>query len=459
MRLAVDPGTVRIGVARSDPGGVLATPLTVVRRGKGDLDALASLAAAEEAMEILVGLPRSLSGREGPAAAGARQFAADLAARVAPLPVRLVDERFTTSTAHEALRAGGHDSRARRQTVDAAAAAVLLEAALESERRTGAGRPANWCPRRPAGPGPRSERLRRPRRTTHGPGLRRAGLRRAGLRRAGLRRARPAPARPASRLCGPGWRLRPRPGPEARVPASSNRATRRYGSQGYGQDYDPRGYGQPQAPGQGYGSPQGRDQGYGQQGGQPDPGRPGPRQPRGPRRHARRDADAQQAWPGGGQQQAYGAGQRGRGPARTRRGSSRAGTTLRDPRGAAPAVRPTAIQVRAIRARATRVTRTRAAATRAAATPGTAGRPGRPAGLGRRRPRPRLGLPARLRPGEAGGYPGYEDAGGPSSSRPARPRRRPRPRRRQGRRRLGRRRRPAGAAARSAAWPRGSRCW
>ena len=137
VRLAVDPGSVRIGVARSDPRGVLATPLTVVRRGKGDLDALASLAVAEEAMEIVVGLPRSLSGREGPAAASAKQFAVSLAARVAPLPVRLVDERFTTATAHSALRAGGHDARARRETVDAAAAAVLLEAALESERRTG----------------------------------------------------------------------------------------------------------------------------------------------------------------------------------------------------------------------------------------------------------------------------------------------------------------------------------
>jgi putative holliday junction resolvase len=137
VRLAVDPGSVRIGVARCDPNGVLATPLTVVRRGRGDLDALASLALAEEAMEIVVGLPRSLSGREGPAAATAKQFAADLAARVAPVPVRLVDERFTTATAHDALRAGGHDSRARRENVDSAAAAVLLEAALESERRTG----------------------------------------------------------------------------------------------------------------------------------------------------------------------------------------------------------------------------------------------------------------------------------------------------------------------------------
>jgi len=138
VRLAVDPGSVRIGVARSDRSGIIATPLTVVRRGKGDLDALASLAAAEEAIEILVGLPRSLSGREGAAAVTARQFAAALAARVAPLPVRLVDERFTTATAHEALRAGGRDSRARRQVVDAAAAAVLLESALDAERRTGA---------------------------------------------------------------------------------------------------------------------------------------------------------------------------------------------------------------------------------------------------------------------------------------------------------------------------------
>ena len=137
VRLAVDPGTVRIGVARSDRSGIIATPLTVVRRGKGDTDALAALAAAEEAIEILVGLPRSLSGREGPAAVTARQFAQRLADRVAPLPVRLVDERFTTTTAHEALRARGKDSRARREIVDAAAAAVLLEAALESERRTG----------------------------------------------------------------------------------------------------------------------------------------------------------------------------------------------------------------------------------------------------------------------------------------------------------------------------------
>src|SRR3984957_3338584 len=137
VRLAVDVGSVRIGVARSDPGGVLASPLTVVRSGPGDLDTLATLAGSAEAIEVIVGLPTSLSGREGAAAAAARSFAAELAGRLAPVPVRLVDERFTTTQAHDALRAGGTDSRARRETGEGAAAAVLLQAALDAERATG----------------------------------------------------------------------------------------------------------------------------------------------------------------------------------------------------------------------------------------------------------------------------------------------------------------------------------
>jgi putative holliday junction resolvase len=137
VRLAVDLGSVRVGVARSDPGGLLATPLTVVASGRDELDELAKLAASAGAIEVIVGLPTSLSGREGAAAAAARSFAADLARRLAPVPVRLVDERFTTTEAHHALRRGGKDSRARRRTVDAAAAAVLLQAALDTERATG----------------------------------------------------------------------------------------------------------------------------------------------------------------------------------------------------------------------------------------------------------------------------------------------------------------------------------
>ena len=136
-RLAVDVGSTRIGVARCDPDGLLASPLATIRRGRGDLDRLATLAAGEGAIEVVVGLPTGLSGREGAAAAQARSFAAALADRLAPLPVRLVDERFTTVIAHDALRQGGRGSRARRPVVDKAAAALILQGALDTERTTG----------------------------------------------------------------------------------------------------------------------------------------------------------------------------------------------------------------------------------------------------------------------------------------------------------------------------------
>ncbi|HEY2315304.1 MAG TPA: Holliday junction resolvase RuvX [Streptosporangiaceae bacterium] len=137
VRLGVDVGTVRIGVARSDPGGLLASPLDTVRRGAGDLAELARLAADTDAIEVVVGLAVSLAGREGKSAADGRAFASALAARLAPVPVRLVDERFTTVLAHAALQQGGHGSRARRQAVDKAAAALVLQGALDAERSTG----------------------------------------------------------------------------------------------------------------------------------------------------------------------------------------------------------------------------------------------------------------------------------------------------------------------------------
>jgi putative Holliday junction resolvase len=124
-------------VARCDPDGLLATPLATVPRGRGDLDRLAALAGEHEAMEVIVGLPTGLSGRAGAAAGGARSFAESLAARLAPLPVRLVDERFTTVLAHDALRQGGRGSRERKAHVDKAAAALILQGALDTERSTG----------------------------------------------------------------------------------------------------------------------------------------------------------------------------------------------------------------------------------------------------------------------------------------------------------------------------------
>jgi len=137
VRLAIDLGSARVGVARCDPDGLLATPLVTVARGRGNLDRLAALASEQGAMEVIVGLPTGLSGRQGTAAAGARAFAESLAARLAPLPVRLFDERFTTVLAHDALRQGGRGSRERRKRVDKAAAALILQGALDTERATG----------------------------------------------------------------------------------------------------------------------------------------------------------------------------------------------------------------------------------------------------------------------------------------------------------------------------------
>jgi putative Holliday junction resolvase len=127
-------------VAHCDGEGRLASPLATVPRGRGDLEAIARLADDDDAIEIIVGLPVGLSGREGKAAADARTFAAALARQAAPVTVRLVDERFTTVVAHDVLRQSGSDARSRRPRVDRTAAAVLLQGALDTERSTG--RPA-----------------------------------------------------------------------------------------------------------------------------------------------------------------------------------------------------------------------------------------------------------------------------------------------------------------------------
>lgn len=138
VRLGVDVGDARIGVARSDPSGLIATPVETVRRGSGDLRRLAELAREEDAVEVVVGLPRSLSGGEGPAAAKVREFAARIAEAVTPVPVRLCDERLSTVTAEAVLRGQGKKGQKRRAVVDQAAAVVILQNALDTERSTGA---------------------------------------------------------------------------------------------------------------------------------------------------------------------------------------------------------------------------------------------------------------------------------------------------------------------------------
>ncbi|NJP64983.1 Holliday junction resolvase RuvX [Streptomyces spiramenti] len=144
-RLAVDVGDARIGVASSDPDGLLATPVETVpgRDRAGALRRLSAIVAEYEPLEVVVGLPRSLSGQEGPAATKVRDFAGELAKLVTPVPVRLVDERMSTVTAAQSMRASGVSSRKGRSRIDQAAAVVILQSALETERSSG--RPPGQC--------------------------------------------------------------------------------------------------------------------------------------------------------------------------------------------------------------------------------------------------------------------------------------------------------------------------
>lgn len=130
--LAVDVGTVRVGVAASDPRRVLASPVeTVAAPGH---DRVLTLIAERGAVLVVVGLPTSLSGASSSASADmARDWAATLATRT-PVALQFVDERLTTVTATAALRAAGKRGRAARAVVDQAAAVALLQGFLDSRR-------------------------------------------------------------------------------------------------------------------------------------------------------------------------------------------------------------------------------------------------------------------------------------------------------------------------------------
>lgn len=146
---------MRVGLAACDPHGILAYPIaTLARAGEGgeadsraggasdgevpaDLREIGDTAADLGAIEIIVGLPRSLDGSEGPAAASARGYALQVARVCAPVPVRLVDERLTTVDAHRGLRSSGVSGRGQRRVVDQAAAVLILQSALDAERATG----------------------------------------------------------------------------------------------------------------------------------------------------------------------------------------------------------------------------------------------------------------------------------------------------------------------------------
>jgi len=137
--VGVDLGTRRVGLARSDPSGRLASPWRVLHRTgdhAADRRALAEAVQEAEAATVVVGMPLSLDGRRGPAAQRAEMEIAALRAALEPhhVAVETVDERMTTVSAQAALRAAGIRGRRHRDVIDAAAAAVLLQAWLDGSR-------------------------------------------------------------------------------------------------------------------------------------------------------------------------------------------------------------------------------------------------------------------------------------------------------------------------------------
>jgi putative holliday junction resolvase len=137
-RLGIDVGRARIGVARCDAGGLLAVPVeTVPRAADGDGDVRRILEIADEfgAIELVVGNPLSLSGAATASTDDAIAFAGRLAA--GGVPVRLVDERLSTVSAQQALRASGKSSRNQRPIVDQVAAVIILQHAIDTERASG----------------------------------------------------------------------------------------------------------------------------------------------------------------------------------------------------------------------------------------------------------------------------------------------------------------------------------
>ncbi|MDQ1733031.1 MAG: putative pre6S rRNA nuclease [Pseudonocardiales bacterium] len=130
----IDVGAVRVGVARSDPRGVLAVPVATLRRdphGNGDLDELIALLDEYEAVGVVIGLPRTLAGREGSAVTAARAYGDLLEARLAEIPVLYADERMTTVVAQRNLSTSGVRARSQRAKIDQAAAVEILQSFLD----------------------------------------------------------------------------------------------------------------------------------------------------------------------------------------------------------------------------------------------------------------------------------------------------------------------------------------
>ncbi|GAB3406563.1 Holliday junction resolvase RuvX [Schumannella luteola] len=145
-RLGIDVGRARVGVATCDLDGLIATPVETVPRDERTVAALRAIVDEYTPIEVVVGLPLSLSGADTPSTDDARALAAEIATALASvtspdggsgIPVVLVDERMSTVTAQRQLRESGKKARKQRPVVDQAAAVIILQTALDAERASG----------------------------------------------------------------------------------------------------------------------------------------------------------------------------------------------------------------------------------------------------------------------------------------------------------------------------------
>lgn len=139
VRVGVDVGTVRVGVARCDPDGILTVPVeTLIRRDDwSEVERLCEILDEFSAIEVIVGLPRHLKGGEGVSAKGARRYARRIKTLRPDVRVGLIDERLSSNQAHARLRASGVPEREHRPVIDQVAAQIILEQALDEERMSG----------------------------------------------------------------------------------------------------------------------------------------------------------------------------------------------------------------------------------------------------------------------------------------------------------------------------------
>ncbi|MFC4336237.1 Holliday junction resolvase RuvX [Salininema proteolyticum] len=146
-RLGIDLGKARIGVAVCDPDGILATPVTTVRRDRKanrdrdpesygtDVEEIGRIAADLDVVEIVLGRPVTLSGEDGLAVEHTLLWAEKLANHLRPVPIVMSDERLTTALASRGLHAAGMDTRRQRKVIDQAAAVEILQTWLDRKRK------------------------------------------------------------------------------------------------------------------------------------------------------------------------------------------------------------------------------------------------------------------------------------------------------------------------------------